>query len=396
MKAHDVIVLGLGGMGSAAACHLAGRGLRVLGIEQFHPPHNRGSSHGHTRVIRQAYFEHPSYVPLLLRAYELWERLERDTSRRLLLLPGGLMMGQPDSEVVAGSMASAQRYGLKHELLDARDIRRRFPPFVVPDGTVGLFEASGGLVFCEEAVRAHLTAATSSGAELHFNEPVLSWTASSNGDGVTVRTSRAEYSASQLVITPGPWAPTLLEELGLPLTVERQVLLWFRPPGGTAPFAPDRFPIYIWQHDDGATPYGFPCTDDVPDAVKIAFYRKPSSEPCTPESIDRTIRDDDVSAMRSSMRQFLPALDGELACGATCLYTLTPDLNFIVGAHPRHRQVKLAAGFSGHGFKFCTVIGEILADLVETGRTALDIQLFDPQRFRAGANAQSFSGIDTV
>jgi sarcosine oxidase len=391
LKTHDAIVLGLGGMGSAAACHLAGRGMRVLGLEQFHPPHDRGSSHGHTRVIRQAYFEHPSYVPLLLRAYQLWERLEHDTSRRLLLLPGGLMMGQPGSEVVAGSIASAQRYGLKHEILDARAIRRRFPPFVVSDDTIGLFEAAAGLVFCEEAVRAHLAAATSSGAELHFDERVLSWTASAGGDGVTVRTSRGEYSAGQLVITPGPWAPTLLEELGLPLTVERQVLLWFRPPAGPAPFAPDRFPVYIWQRDDGATPYGFPFTNDVPGAVKIAFYRKPSSEPCTPESVDRTIRDDDVSAMRAAMREFLPALDGELVCGATCLYTLTPDLNFIVGAHPRHPQVKLAAGFSGHGFKFCSVIGEILADLVESGRTALDIQLFDVQRFRAQANAAASS-----
>jgi sarcosine oxidase len=173
----------------------------------------------------------------------------------------------------------------------------------------------------------------------------------------------------------------LLRQLGLPLVVERQVLLWFRPPAGTAPFAPDRFPVYIWQRDDGATPYGFPATGDVPGAVKIAFYRKPTSEACTPETIDRRIRDDDIAEMRSALRMFLPALDGELVSGATCLYTLTPDLNFMVGAHPDYPQVKLAAGFSGHGFKFCSVMGEILADLVITARSRHDIALFEPSRF---------------
>ncbi len=380
MPGYDVIVLGLGGMGSAAACHLAQRGLRVLGLDQFTPPHDRGSSHGHTRVIRQAYFEHPSYVPLLLRAYALWRELERQTAQALLLLPGGLMMGAPDSEVVQGSVASARTHGLPHELLEARDIRQRFPQFRIPDSTVALFETQAGLVFCERAVKAHLTIAARHGAELHWEEPVLHWKALPQG-GVTVQTPRATYHAGQLVITPGPWAPQMLGDLAAQLVVERQVLFWFDPPAGTEAFAPDRFPIYIWQRSDGATPYGFPAVDGPQGGVKIAFYRKPVPEPCTPESVDRTIRPDDVEAMRQEVSELLPGLNGPLLRATTCLYTLTPDLHFAIGPHPAFPQVQIAAGFSGHGFKFCSVVGEVLADLVQHGRTSHDIGLFAPGRF---------------
>lgn len=380
MTTHDVIVLGLGGMGSAAAAHLAARGRRVLGLEQFTAPHDRGSSHGHTRVIRQAYFEHPAYVPLLLRAYELWHELERDTGRELLLLSGGLMMGAPDSEVVSGSLRSARQHGLPHEELDSHEIRRWFPQFRVSDGTVALFEPAAGLVFCERAVTAHLDAAGRRGAELHFEEPVLNWRPTPAG-GVTVTTTKATYCAGQLVITPGPWAPTLLSDLGVPFVVERQVLFWFQPQNGAAAFRPEIFPIYIWQHPNGATPYGFPAVDGAEGGVKIAFYRKPVAEPCTPESVDRCVRDDDVADMRMAMRNLLPMLDGPLVKAATCLYTLTPDLNFVIGPHPAHPQVQVAAGFSGHGFKFCSVVGEMLADLATGGRARHDIGLFDPRRF---------------
>ena len=381
MGAHDVIVLGLGGMGSAAACHLAARGLRVLGLEQFSPPHDRGSSHGRTRVIRQAYFEHPSYVPLLLRAYELWRRLERDTGEQLLLLPGGLMMGAENSEVVAGSLHSAREHGLPHELLDAGEIRRRFPLFRIADDTVGLFEKTAGLVFCERAVKAHLSAARRSGAELHFDEAVTRWQAAPDGSGVTVTTSRGAYAAAQLVVTPGPWAPQLLREIAVPFAVERQVLFWFQPLVDAESFAPGTFPIYIWQQSNGVTPYGFPAVDGAAGGVKIAFYRQAHSEPCTPETVDRRIREDDVKEMRAAIREFLPALNGELLQAATCLYTLTPDFNFVVGAHPTFPQVKLAAGFSGHGFKFCSVIGEILANLIVSDSASHDLRLFDPRRF---------------
>lgn len=390
MASYDVIVLGLGGMGSAAVCHLAARGQRVLGLEQFAPPHDRGSSHGRTRVIRQAYFEHPAYVPLLLRAYELWRQLERDTGEQLLLLPGGLMMGTETSEVVAGTLRSAREHGLPHEVLDTGDIRRRYPLFRVPDQTVGVFEKAAGLVFCERAITVHLSMARRAGAELRFHEPVIEWKATSDGGGVIVRTEAGTYSASQLVITPGPWAPRLLHEMAVPFVVERQVLYWFQPMCDIDAFAPDRFPVYIWQRPDGATPYGFPAIDGAEGGVKIAFYRKTNSEPCTPETVDRRVRDDDVAEMRGAMREFLPALDGELVAATTCLYTLTPDLDFVIGEHPEFPQVKVAAGFSGHGFKFCSVVGEILANLVTTGRAGHEIDLFHPGRFdRSRANEKT-------
>jgi len=376
---YDVIVLGLGGMGSAAACHLAKRGQRVLGLEQFQPPHDRGSSHGRTRVIRQAYFEHPAYVPLLLRAYELWRELERESGEQLLLLPGGLMMGEENSEVVGGTIRSACEHGLPHEMFDAREIRRRFPLFKICDSTVGVFEKAAGMVFCERAITAHLTVAKRAGAELRFDEPVSDWQVASEG-GVKVTTTRGTYFADQLIITPGPW-PQLLRDIGVPFVVERQVLFWFQPPAGAEPFSPEKFPVYIWQRKDGATPYGFPAVDGARGGVKIAFYRKALSEPCTPETVDRRVRDDDVAEMRGAIREFLPALDGELIGATTCLYTLTPDLNFVIGEHPKFPQVKVAAGFSGHGFKFCSVVGEILANLVTTSCAGHDIGLFDVRRF---------------
>jgi sarcosine oxidase len=388
VESYDVIVLGLGGMGSATAYHLATRGKRVLGVEQFQPAHAMGSSHGRTRIIRQAYFEHPAYVPLLLRAYELWRHIESETGKQLLLLPGGLMMGASDSEVVRGSLRSAQEHGLPHEVIDAAEIRRRYPLFRIPDDTIALFERAAGLVFCEAAVSAHLQAAAAAGATLRFGETVRSWSVADSGE-VKVATSRGECLADQLVITPGPWAPKLLAGVGLPLIVERQVLLWFQPPGGIDAFQPDRFPIYIWQREAGAIPYGFPAVDGPRDGVKISFYRKPVTEICSAETVDRNIRDDDLADIRLILREFLPTLDGELVAATTCLYTLTPDLNFVIGAHPDHPQVKIAAGFSGHGFKFCPVVGEILANLVISGRAGHDIGLFDPRRFAEAKDSRA-------
>ncbi len=380
MTSYQAIVLGLGGMGSAAAFHLAARGCRVLGLDQFTSPHDRGSSHGATRVIRQAYFEHPSYVPLLLRAYELWRDLEQRSGRQLLLLPGGLMMGPRDSAVVAGSLRSALDHGLPHELLVAADIRRRFPQFRISNDTVALLEQTGGLVWCERTVAAHLNAAAGAGAELHFEEPVLRWEGHSGG-GVSVTTTRGNYHANQLVITPGPWAPQVLADLGLPLEVTRQVLFWFQPSAGVDAFLPERFPIYIWQRNPTQEVYGFPSVDGPEGGVKVAFFHKPAREVTTPEMVDRTVRADDEADLRDAVREFLPALDGAFVQAKVCLYTTTPDHHFIICSHPNHPQVNVACGFSGHGYKFCSVVGEILADLATNGATRHDLSLFDPCRF---------------
>jgi sarcosine oxidase len=364
MTHFDVIVIGLGGMGSAAAAHAAARGRRVLGLEQFQPAHDQGSSHGRSRVIRLAYFEHPSYVPLLRRAYELWRSLERQTGRRLLEMTGGLMIGAPDSEVVSGSLRSAREHHLDHEMLDAAAIRRRFPALTPDDGTVALFEREAGVIFPEEAIRAHLDIAADNGAHLHFDERVEDWTVSASGT-IEVRTSRARYETGRLILSPGSWAKELFKLEWLPLTVEPQKLYWFEPDGGSAPFAPDRFPIYIWDMGGGVQFYGFPADDE--ERVKVAFFRSPKIG-------EATIRD--------ALRPHIPSLAaGALVDSVSCKYTLTPDHHFVIAPHPEYPQVILASPCSGHGYKFASVIGEVLADLTLDGATRHPIALFGLSRF---------------
>ncbi|UCM88830.1 N-methyl-L-tryptophan oxidase [Streptomyces marincola] len=375
---YDVIVLGLGGMGSAAADHLAARGARVLGLEQFGPVHDRGSSHGGSRITRQSYFEGPAYVPLLLRAYELYERLARDADREIALLCGGLMIGRPDSRTVAGSVRSATAWDLPHEMLDAREIRARFPTLAPADDEVALFERRAGLLRPEATVAAQLELAAAAGAELRFEEPVTAWEALPGGRGVRVTTPDGVYTAGHLVVCPGAWAPRQLADLGVPFTVERQIMYWFEPEGGTAPFEPDRHPVYVWEAPEGTQIYGFPALDGPGGGAKVAFFRQ--GIPCTPETIDRTVHPEEVAEMAAFAGARLPALPGRLLRAVTCMYTTTPDEHFVIAPHPAHAAVTVACGFSGHGFKFVPVVGEILADLALTGSTPHPIELFSPGR----------------
>ncbi|ARQ70008.1 N-methyl-L-tryptophan oxidase [Streptomyces marincola] len=375
---YDVIVLGLGGMGSAAADHLAARGARVLGLEQFGPVHDRGSSHGGSRITRQSYFEGPAYVPLLLRAYELYERLTRDANREIALLCGGLMIGRPDSRTVAGSVRSATEWDLPHEMLDAHEIRARFPMLAPADDEVALFERRAGLLRPEATVAAQLELAAAAGAELRFEEPVTAWEALPGGRGVRVTTPNGVYTAGHLVVCPGAWAPRQLADLGVPFTVERQIMYWFEPEGGTAPFEPDRHPVYVWEDPEGTQIYGFPALDGPGGGAKVAFFRQ--GIPCTPETIDRTVHPAEVAEMAAFAGARLPALPGRLLRAVTCMYTTTPDEHFVIAPHPAHPAVTVACGFSGHGFKFVPVVGEILADLALTGSTPHPIELFSPGR----------------
>ena len=375
---YDVIVAGLGGMGSAAAYQLASRGKRVLGLEKYGPAHDKGSSHGRSRIIRQAYFEDPSYVPLLLRAYELWEQLEKETGRELMTLPGGLMIGRRDGELVSGSVESAEEHDLPYELLEASDIRARFPAFAPGPETVALYEKRAGFVRPEETVTAHLDQAASLGADLRFREPVLSWDALSSGDRVQVRTPAGSYEAERLVVAPGAWAPWLLEDLGLPLEVERQVMYWFEPLDGLELFLPECFPIFIWEPDDGNMFYGFPAQDD-DSGTKAAFFRA-AGIPCTPETIDREVHAEEIEFIRDYLAEHVPTMAGRCLSAKACMYTNTPDLHFVLSPHPEHSQVAIAAGFSGHGYKFASVVGELLADLTIDGATRYPIDLFSPTR----------------
>src|SRR5688572_8106451 len=281
-------------MGSAATAHLAARGQRVLGLERFTPAHDRGSSHGGSRIIRQSYFEDPAYVPLLRRAYELWERLATDSGTDLMTLNGGVYLGPPDSPTVAGSRRASQQWDLPHELLDAAEIRRRFPALNPRDDEVGLYETAAGFVRPELTVSAHLGVAERDGADLRFGEPVQSWSATPGG-GVRVTSAAGTYEAGRLVICPGAWAPELLDDSGVPLTVERQVMYWFQPSGGVGPLVPDRLPVYIHEDAEGTQIYGFPAIDGPDGGAKVAFFRRGSET--SPEALDRSVHPDEVAAM---------------------------------------------------------------------------------------------------
>jgi sarcosine oxidase len=375
VAAYDVIVAGLGGMGSAAAFHLAARGQRVLGLEKFGPAHDRGASHGGSRITRQSYFEGADYVPLLLRAYELWHELAAHSGREVIRLTGGLMVGPPDCRTVAGSRLSAEQWGLPHQMLSAADVRRRFPTMDPRPDEVGLYEDNAGFVRPEETVAAHLSMTH---ADLRFHEPMRSY--ESDPGGVRVTTDRGVYTAGQLVLTPGPWAPGLLADLGVPFRIERQVQHWFQPRGGVAPYHPQHHPIYIWEDAAGTQVYGFPAIDGPEGGAKIAFFRR--GTPTDPDALDTAVHPAEIDEMARAAAARLPDLPGRHLRGEPCLYSTTPDEHFVIGRHPAHESVTVAAGFSGHGFKFVPVVGEILADLATAGTTKHPIALFDPRRFR--------------
>jgi len=374
---YDVIVAGLGGMGSSAAYHLAGRGKRVLGLERHTPAHDKGSSHGQSRIIRLAYSEDPAYVPLILRAYELWERLERETGEDLMTLTGGLMIGPPGTAFFEGSRKSAEKYDLPHQILDAAELKRRYPVFRPTPSTMALFEEKAGFLRPEASVKAHLDRAASVGADLRFGEELLSWEPTESG--VLVETASGAYKAERLVVSAGAWAPKLLADLGLPLEVTRQILFWFGPKGGIGPFIPHRFPVFIWEPEDGNTFYAIPAHEGQAGGVKAAFFRA-DGRPADPETIDREVHDEEVEFIRRYIARYVPDLDGDLLYAKTCMYTNTPDEHFVISTHPNFPQVSIAAGFSGHGYKFCSVVGEILADLVIRGETTHPIGRFSPTR----------------
>lgn len=370
----DVIVVGLGSMGAATAYHLAARGVRVLGLDRFTPPHGRGAHAGGSRIIRMAYAEGAGYVPLLRRAYKLWRDLEAAAGTRLLTPTGGLMLGAPDSQTVAGALASAKAHGLGHEMLDAGQVRRRFPQFTPAEGEVALYEEVAGLVRPEHAIETHLRLASRAGAHLRYGVPVIGWEATR--DGVAVKTADGRCEADRLVLCPGAWAPELLADLAVPLLVQRRVQHYWRAPGEQ--YEPDRFPVWIWEYASGRAAYGLPTVDDA--GAKAALHH--GDEPADPHIGAGEATPDEVRAMREWLGPRLPGLaHADWLGGKPCLYTLTPDEHFVLGRHPRHDNVSVAAGFSGHGFKFAPVVGEILADLALGGATEHPIALFAPQRF---------------
>ncbi len=366
---YDVIVVGLGAMGSAAAYQLARKGRRVLGLDRYTPPHAHGSSHGRTRIIREAYFEHPAYVPLVQRAYRLWGELEELAGRKLLQTTGGLMIGRPDGVLVSGALRSAHQHGLRHELLDAPEVRERFPALRPDDGMVAVWEPRAGILFPESCIEAHLKLAQAHGATFRYGEPLIEWRMD-DARGAHVITDKGEYRAEKLLLTAGAWMPSLLPGL-LPLTIERQVQYWFAPRHGSQAFSATSCPIHLWEPTAAPFFYGLP---DLGDGVKIAVHH--GGETIDPDQLSQNVGDDEIAVMRDRLRQYLPEADGALLSTAVCMYANTPDEHFWIDRHPEHAQVLIASACSGHGFKFSSVIGEVLAELLVDGRSRFDLALF--------------------
>jgi sarcosine oxidase len=375
MAQYDVVVCGLGAMGSAALYHLARRGKRVLGLDRFAAGHDRGSSHGETRIIRLAYFEHPSYVPLVRRAYELWRALEIEASRPLLHVTGIAEIGPPGGTLIEGTLAAARQHGIPHELLAAPELMRRYPAFRLPPHYVGVVQPDGGFIGAEASVQAMLALAQRHGAEVRFGEPVQA-IEPSIGKARVVTASGGAIEAGVAIVAAGAWTTSLPPTAKLPLRVTRQVMGWFAPIE-PAQFKPGRFPVFLIESAHGIH-YGFP-----PHGVglKVAKHHH-RDESVDPDSYDRNVSAADETLIRAAVADHLPGANGALVAARTCLYTVAPDGDFIIDRLPGADSIIVASPCSGHGFKFAPAIGEVLADLATGLMPTLDISRFRIDRFR--------------
>jgi sarcosine oxidase len=369
----ECLVLGLGGVGSAALSSLARRGVRALGIERFAPGHDRGSSHGDSRIIRLAYSEHPDYVPLLRRAYELWALLEEGAGRKLLHRTGLLQVGPPGGDVIRGVSESARIHGLEVERFTAEEAMRRFPGFRIPPDHEAVHETRAGYLRVEDCIRAHVGEAARLGAEVRTGEDVRSFR--KDGSGFVVETSRGSHRAGALIIAPGAWAPDLLGDLRLPLEVKRKPVFWFR--SGSPLYQEENgCPAYLFETDRGKF-YGIPENERM--GLKVAEHTGGEPVP-DPLRVERAERPADRKRVEAFLEECLPSARREPSHHSVCLYTMTPDEHFIAGKHPTLERCAIAAGLSGHGFKLTPALGEALADLVTAGRTDLPIGFLAPER----------------
>lgn len=373
-KRYEVIVVGVGGMGSAAAYHLASRGVDTLGIERFDIPHKQGSSHGVTRIIREGQYEDPEYVPLARRSYELWRELEAETGRDLLYVTGGVDAGPPDGDVVPNSKVSCRAHDIDHEVLSGAEVNERFPGYDIPDDHRAVYQPESGFLVPEQCIIAHVEAAQAHGAQIRARETVTDVT--EEADGVRVTTDRGTYRADEAIVTAGAWAREFLPSLAERLAPVRQVLAWLQP---TDPpqFDPDVFPVFIHETETERF-YGFP-QFDVP-GFKFARFNH-FDEEVDPDAMPREPRREDEEMLRAYAERYFPTGVGPTMRLSTCLFTNTPDGHFVVDAAPDRSHVTVGAGFSGHGFKFASTIGETLADLALEGRTKREVDLFAADRF---------------
>ncbi|HJT31795.1 MAG TPA: N-methyl-L-tryptophan oxidase [Pirellulales bacterium] len=380
MKTYESIVLGVGGVGSAALDHLARRGVRVLGLDRFPPGHDRGSSHGATRIIRQAYFEHPDYVPLVLRAYDLWDELARRAGQTLFEEVGLLQIGPPGGDVVGGVLASAEAHRLEVDRLSAEQISGRWPGFRVPQALVGVYERRAGFLHVERCVAAHASRAVTAGAVLLTDCTIVSWQA--DGSGIVVRTDRETFRADALVICAGAWAGQLLTDVGVRFEVRRKPLFWFETLDMA--YRKEHCPAFLYELPQGIF-YGTPQLDA--DGVKVAEHSG-GDVVADPLDVERQVAENDLAPVEQFVRECLPRAGKRLTRHSVCMYTMSPDAHFVVDRHPLHPQVVFVAGLSGHGFKFTPVLGEIIADLVIDGQTKQPIDFLRRSRFTQSISRQ--------
>ena len=369
----DVAVVGLGAMGSAALLDLARRGVRAVGFDRFHPPHTLGSTHGRSRIIRQAYFEDPVYVPLVRRAYERWELLTGETGVPVFQRTGGLMLGPRDGVLVSGSRLSAMTHQVPFEELDAAAIVKRFPDLRPDPDTTAILEPHAGMLDPEASVATMLALASQLGAAVHFSTVVNGWTAGSSS--VTLETTAGRFEAGAVILAAGSWMGELIGG-SLPLSVERQIMFWFDPLTGMARISPERLPVFIWEWAADRLFYGFP---DVGEGLKIARHHDGAET--TPAAVDRGVSPEEMADARSLLERFIPAAAGGFRSAAVCLYTNTPDSHFVLGPLASDPRVIVVSACSGHGFKFASAIGEVAADLATIDSSTFDLSVFSPDRF---------------
>lgn len=383
---YDVAVIGLGAMGSAAAWRLSLRGQRVIGFDRFRPPHMFGSTHGDSRGIREAYYEGPSYVPFVRRAYELWDELAAEIGQPLFTQTGALSLGGEGAGLVEGVLASAREHDIAVEQMDAADLRRRYPGIAASDDLVGVLEQRGGMIDIDTALNGQLDLAARHGAELHFDEPVERWLPLDMDDlesPFSIQTANRRYEADRLVITAGAWNPGLVGKLNLPLRVTRQVMFWFEPRANPQAFELGALPFWMWERGPQDFAYGFP---NIGRGFKLGHHQ-PLDE-VDPSGYDRVVNAADEANMRSWLERTFPDVGGRMLRAETCLYTNTPDAHFLIDLHPKRPNIALASACSGHGFKFSPAIGEALSDLSIDRRSEHDLDLFHVDRYIERTEAQ--------
>ena len=379
MDTFDSIVVGLGAHGSAAAAALARRGQRVLGLERFGRGEGRGSSGGWTRMIRLSHFEHPWLVPMAAAAWESWRALELETGSAILTETGGLYAGTPDSSIVAGATEGAVAHGLAHEILDATEIHARWPVLEPADDVVGVLETRAGALRSDRANAGHLAVAERAGAVLRHGARVVDWRPAAGG-GFEVETADGIVAgAEHLVLTAGPWTAGLVPDLRLPIVIEREVPMWFRPTVDPATIGADRLPVWVLR-DGESMFYGIPFDEEL--GLKVSIHHWGTF--VDPDTVERAVDDAEVERVREFLRRRMPLANGPLVHAEVCLYANTPDQTFVIDRHPAAPGVAFASACSGHGFKFAPIVGAILADLALDGRTSWPLEPFRADRFAPG------------